>query len=333
MTQTQTQDLETLSPFFQEINRYDEPKSKTTVEDEMVGKASNRVLDKKWNIKIQVAADFFTETLAFITSMGYNTVIGLSPKMVKIYKIAPDNSHLAYVTIDKTEMSEYINNDFALPDIMQTNQPTTEQTEPPEEIIYVEFDFLDELYINNKYPVDIYFDTKDLQRMYIVNAKAIESRRINDEGNENASISTYKSNYAKVFNFIKHSNTVSTTYNHPSLSNILLILEKKKVKKDKKSSGILEIKFGISETEFLIGNENESHSSSIQMYGDDIALRPLRESSMLLELDFLVKLKKLKFGSNVTFHVNEGKPIVIETRFGAGKVRLFYIIAPRVIGE
>lgn len=334
MTET-IEKLSELSPFFEKINRFDEPKSKQSSEDEMVGKSSNRTLDKKWDVKIQMAADFFTKTFSFITSMGYDVVFGLSEKTVKIHKIDPGNVCLTYVVIDKTEMSEYVNNNFAIPNIIQDSQivQTTEQIEPPEQIVYVEFDMLDGVTINNKYPVDIYFDTKDRQRMYIVNSKVIESRRLNDIGNNSTSVMSYKSNYNKLFTFIKHINTVSTTFSHTSLSNTLSILDKKKTKKDKKSSGFLKIKFGTSETDFLIGDENEPQSSSIQMYGDDIALRPLRESNIMLQLDYLVRFKHLELSNNVTFHLNEDFPLIIETRFGAGKIRLFYVISPRVEAE
>jgi len=327
MTETQ-QPLNKLSPFFEHINKYDEPKEKQSLEDEMIGKSSNRILDKKWNVKIQIAADFFTEIFTFIKEMGFNTVFGLSEKMVKIYKLNPDNTHLTYITIDKTEMSEYINNDFP---INIDNVQDKRDTETPEQIVYVEFDFLDELYINNKYPIDIYFDTKERNTMYLVNGKTIESRRLNEVENNDASISTYQIHYEKVFRFMNDKSMVHVTLAYGALGTVLTTLEKKKTKKDKKSSGILNIKFGLSDIDFIIGNETKS--SSIQMYGDDIAIRGTGEVSLLTQLDFLVKFKKLKLGSNVTFHVNEKLPIVIETRFGAGKVRLFYMIAPRETSE
>jgi len=330
MTETK-QELNKLSPFFEQINKYDEPKDKNQSQtDEMIGKSSNRVLNEKWNIKIQFAADFFTETFSFIKEMGFNTVFGLTSRQVKIYKINhPDNTHLTYITIDKTEMSEYINTDFVLNNDMLNEDK--QETPENELLVYAEFDIIDEMAVNNKYPVDIYFDTKEKNTMYIVNGKAIESRRLNEITNDDPSISSYKTYYDKMLGFMKHENTVKTTVSHVSLSNVLSILSMKKTKKDKSSSGILKIKFGLSEIDFLTGNDIKS--SSIQMYGDDIAIRGHRETSIILMLDFLVKFKKLKLGSNVTFHINEGLPLVMETRFGAGKIRLFYLVAPRESSE
>ncbi len=328
---TETQPLEKLSPFFEQINKYDEPKEKQSIEDEMVGKSSNRILDKKWNIKIQIAADFFTETFRFMNEMGFTTVIGLSERTVRIYRLDPSNTHFTYITIDKTEMSEYINNDF--PINIDNVQDNSQNTQIPEQILYIELDMLDEIYINNKYPVDIYFDTKQMKKMYIVNGKTVESIRLNDIENSNTSVSSYKIHYDKLLKYMNHESMNHVTLAYGALGNVLTSLEKKMSKKDKKSSVFLKIKFGLSEIDFIVGNENETKSSSIQMYGDDIAIRGMQEVNILLEIDFLVKLKKLKFASNVTFHVNEEAPIIIETRFGAGKIRLLYLIMPRETGE
>ena len=343
MTETQ-KSMGQLSPFFEEINKYDAPKDKDSSQaDEMIGKASNRVLNEKWNIKIQVGADFFTEMFAFITEMGFNTVLGLTQKQVKIYKLnAADNTHLTYITIDKTEISEYINTDFVLnnlmpstilaSDINKTENVGENKDEEPETLIYVEFDMLNELSFNPKYPVDIYFDTKEKNTMYIVNAKSIESRRLNDTSTKNdTSLNTYKLHWDKLFLYMKNENMVHVTVSHVALSNVLGSLEKKKTKKDKSSSGILKIKFGLSDIDFTMSTEIKS--TSIQMYGDDIAIRGLHEANIMLQLDFLVKFKKLKLINNVVLHVYERLPFIIETKLGAGKIKVYYVVSPRIEGE
>lgn len=327
MTETPLQGLGQLSPFFEKISAFDEPKDNQKT-DEMIGKSSNRALTEKWNIKIQIGADFFTEIFNFIKEMGFNTVIGLTSKRVRLYKLSADTTHLTYITIDKTEMSEYINVDN------MTNSLTTENKDEVEieHIVYVEFDMLDELEFDSKYPVDIYFDTKEMNTMYIVNDKTIESRRLNVTSTKNdPSLNSYKMYYDKILEFIKHENMVDLTVSHVSFNKVLGRLEKKKSKKDKKSSGILKIKFGISEIDFLMSNEIKS--SSIQMYGDDIAIRAEKETNVVLQVDFLVKFKKLKLMNNVKIHVNENLPFILETKFGAGNIKLFYLISPRVETE
>ncbi len=339
MTETPPlQGLGQLSPFFEKISAFDEPKDNQKT-DEMIGRSSNRALTEKWNIKIQVGSDFFTEMFAFLREMGFNTVIGLTSKRVRLYKLSADTTHLTYITIDKTEMSEYINTD-SMTNILITENKSTEsgatgtvipETEN-ETILYVDFDMLDELSFNNKYPVDIYFDTKVLNKMYIVNEKAIESRRLNDTSTKNdPSLNSYKMYYDKIIEFIKNENMVDLTVSHTAFSNVLGRLEKKKSKKDKSSSGILKAKFGTSEIDFMMSNEIKS--SSIQMYGDDIAIRAEREANVTLQVDFLVKFKKLKLMNNVKIHVNENLPFILETKFGAGNIKLFYLVSPRVETE
>ena len=331
--------MEQLSPFFEKISKFDEPKDKDSSQaDEMIGKSSNRVLNEKWNIKIQVGADFFTEMFAFIKELGFNTVFGLTQKQVKIYKINPDNTHLAFITIYKTEMSEYINTDFVLnnlmseTDVSKDTNKTENKDEEQETLIYVEFDMLDELSFNTKYPVDIYFDTKEKNTMYIVNAKSIESRRLNDTSTKNdTSLNTYKLHWDKLLLYMKNENMVHVTVSHVALSNVLGSLEKKKTKKDKSSSGILKIKFGSSEIDFTMSTEIKS--TSIQMYGDDIAIRGLQEANVMLQLDFLVKFKKLKLINNVVLHVYERLPFIMEAKFGAGQIKLYYVVSPRTEGE
>jgi len=333
MTETPPlQGLGQLSPFFEKISAFDEPKENQKT-DEMIGKSSNRALTEKWNIKIQIGADFFTEIFAFIKELGFNTVIGFTSKRVRLYKLSADTTHLMYITIDKTEMSEYINTDSMTALLINENKNTEIPPETENEtILYVEFDMLDELSFNNKYPVDIYFDTKVLNKMYIVNEKAIESRRLNDVSTKNdPSLNTYKMYYDKILEFIKNENMVDLTVSHTAFSNVLGRLEKKKSKKDKSSSGILKVKFGTSEIDFLMSNEIKS--SSIQMYGDDIAIRAEKDTNVTLQVDFLVKFKKLKLMNNVKIHVNENLPFIIETKFGAGNIKLFYLISPRVETE
>jgi len=332
MTETKPlQGLGQLSPFFEQISKFDEPKE-SSKSDEMIGKSSNRELNEPWNIKLQIGADFFTEIFAFIKEMGFNTVIGLTSKRVRLYKLSADTTHLTYITIDKTELSEYINKDFMSNSLTSKDEVETEQ----ETIIYVEFDMLDELSFNSKYPVDIYFDTKEKNTMYIANEKAIESRRLNDTSTKNdPSLNSYKMYYDKILEFIKNEDMVDITVSHTAFStsvgSVLGRLEKKKTKKDKASSGILKVKFGLSEIDFLMSNEIKS--SSIKMYGDDIAIRAEKEAEVTLQVDFLVKFKKLKLMNNVKIHVNENLPFILETKFGAGNIKLFYLISPRIETE
>lgn len=325
--QSQSQSL-TGNMFFDKIKKFDEKPKEDSKDEEMLGKSSNRKLEQKWNIKIQTGVDFFTEIFSFIKEMGYNVILGLTSKQIKLYKIDSSNTHLSYIILDKTEIAEYINTDnFNKIVSDMTPATSTIPTEENETLIYVEFDIIDEMSLNIKYPVDIYFDTKEKNTMYIINGKTLESRRLNDITNSDPTTSTYSMFYDRIQGYIKNENTFDIHISHIAFKNVLNVLDKKKTKKDKSSSNFLNIKFGLNDIDFLIGNEIKS--SSVQMYGDDIIVRGTKNVTLTIQLDFLAKFNKLKLMNNVILHVNDILPLVLETKFGAGRIKLYYMIAPR----
>jgi len=318
--------IEKLDPFFSKIAKYDDKKE--SKEDEMIGKSSNRKLDEKWNVKIQFGVDFFNELFTFLNEMNYDTILRLSKQGIKIYVIDPSGTHLCYTMIDRTEMSEYINLEN-VENLIDNNK--IDQNIEQETVIYVEFDMLNEISLNNKYPIDMYFDTKEKNTMYIVNGKTIESTRLKSLDNQDITIGTYQSYNEKLMNWLNNPESFIMNVSNISFGNVLKTLEKKKGEKDKSTSRIVEINFKKNEIEFLI--KNEIKSSSIQMYGDDIAIQGERNVLMQLALKSLIKMAKLKLRTNVIFHINENLPFVIETKFGAGKINVYYTIAPRTDSE
>ncbi len=332
MTESDALGLGIGSIFDKITKNFDDVGKKTSKEDDMIGKFTNRKLEKPWNIKIQLGVEFFTETFKFIKEMGYDVVLDVSPKELTLMKLDPSTSHLTYIKILKTEMSEYINTDVIDISVANYGDVKEPETKSMENLIYVYFDILDEISLNPKYPIDIYFDTKKEKRMYIVNGKNIESRRLEDTSvTDNPSLNLYRTNYFdKMLSFMKHESTVDITVSHVAFKNILNTLAKKQTK-DKKTNGILDIRFGSSDITFLIGNDTQS--SDLQMYGDDIAMRGSREIQILMHIDHIVKFGKLEFTNNVILHINETLPRIFETRFGAGNIKLYYLIAPRVKEE
>ncbi len=308
-------------------HKFDDVNKKSNQEDDMIGKSANRKLEEPWNIKIQLGVDFFTETFAFIKEMGYDVIFDITPKELVLFKLDPSTTHLTYIRIAKNEMSEYINTDA-----LSSSMDEQENNNLKNNIVYVNFDIIDEISLNPKYPIDIYFDTKIEKRMYIANAKTIESRRLEDTSvTDNPSLNEYKKNYSeKITKIMKHETTTNVTVSHNALKNVLTTLAKKQ-SKDKKTNGILNIKFGLSDITFLTGNE--TRSTDIQMYGDDISQRITRPIDILMNLEHIVKFGKLKFTNNITLHVSESIPRILETRFGAGNIKLYYIVAPRLKEE
>lgn len=313
--------LEKIDPFFAKIAKYDNEQKKQSKEDEMTGRNVNRILDEKWNIKIQIGTDFLVELFTFLGEMEYNAILRLTNKEVKIYIRDPSGTHLCYVIINKTEMSEYINTDITNQDVTNT------QESEPETVIYTDFDILEETILNNKYPTDIYFDTKDKNTMYIVNGKVIESRRLKSLDNQDPTSTTYVSFYEKLMRWLKSEESFIMNVSYVSFSNVLKFIERKNTKKDKTVSKILEVNFRKNEIDFVI--ENELKSSSVQMYGDDITIPGTRDVSLQFTLGILTKMARLKFRNNAILHINENLPLIIETKFGAGKIYLYYLVALR----
>lgn len=322
---TEVGNIGSLNPFFADISKFDEPgkkKEKTIDADEMVGKTTNRTLDEKWNIKIQFGAGFFKNLFGFTKGMGYNTLFGLRKKDFSIYKVDSTKTHMAYIRISRTEVSEYINTD----DI--DTVLSTDQTDNQEEIIiYVEMDVLEEMELDDKHPIDLYFDTKEMKSMYIIHGKAKESRRLNSLSNDDPTTSSYPTSYEKLTRYIKDENAYPVHIQKEASNRILTYLSKKKSKKDEKSDNIITIKFSPTEIDFV--KETDTSTSSIQLYGDDISLKPIRNSKILLALDYILKFKALQLENPVIYHVNEGNLFILETKFGAGQIKLYYMIAPR----
>jgi len=326
---TEIGNIGSLNPFFEGINKFDDvskKKEKSVDADEIIGKTANRTLDNKWNIKIQFGAPFFKNVFTYIKEMGYDVLFALKKKEIIIFKLDSSNNYFSYIKIGRTEVSEYINTD-----ITDVNfNETSEQTDKPEEetVVFVEMDVLDEMNINEKYPIDLYFDTKETNSMYIINGKAKEARRLIDLSNNNPTVSTYPGIYNILLKHLGEESSYPVHVRKESIGNILSYLKLKKTKKDKSSTNALKIKFSPSEIDFII--ETDTSTSSIQLYGDDIQLRPTKTSTVLLELDYILKFGKLQLENNVILHINEDRPFIIESKFGAGNIKIYYFIAPRV---
>lgn len=331
MTEKETLDgIERLDPFFAEIAKYEKQDKKESREDEFTGKSANLKIEEKWNVKMQFGTLFFTELFAFLSELGTSTILRLNKRGAKIYVLDKEGTHASYTLIDRTEMSEFINIDDV--GISETPENPEKLTDTDKEtVIFAEFE-LDEMTLNEKYPVDVYFDTKEKNTMYIVNGKTIESRRLKSmDSKDDPTIGTYSGYYERLMKWLKDEESFIMNISYVSFGNILKSLEKKKSKKDKTISNYAKIEFRKNEIEFKI--ENEIKSSTFKMHGDDIATPGTRDTSFLMQLDQLTKLAKLKTKNNIILHINERLPLIVETKFGAGKIHFYYIMSPRTESE
>lgn len=305
-----TGEMDAVDPFMKKVNNSNSVNNKK--EDEVIGKGNNRRLDEKWNIKVTLGVDFFDEVFRFLRELGYNTIFRFNKEGMKIYILDASTSHAAYVLVDKTEIAEYNIKDGS----------------DKELVLYVDMDIVEDMALNNKYPVDIYFDSMDKKRMYIVNGKEIVRRRLNSLDNKDNTNSTYGIYLEKIMGWIKNENTFKVGVGYNGFKAVIASLDRKKGKQ--KETKLVDIKFGIDDIDFIVGGaEDDVKSSSIMMYGEDILVRGIRDVKFSFNLEYIVKLGKLKFNNNVSFYVNEGLPLVVESKFGTGKILVYYFIAPR----
>lgn len=322
--------------FRRKMKKFGESKT----EDQMAGKSANRKLNEKWNIKLQLKADLFEDIFRFLRSMQYKTIFRFREKNVKLFVMDESTSHMAYVVIDRTEISDYISGvvngvidekEIKEKEIKDGSIDVDSGNDNDEIVVYCETDVIEEMSINGKYPVDVYFDTLDKQRMYIVNAKNKKSRRLMSTDNQDSSSSSYKSYEDKIQSWIKDQNTFKMSVGYKGFKDVMASLDK--IKGDKKEVQVVEIKFGINEIEFNVGSGDDVKSSSDIMYGEDIAVRGKREVTNLYNLEYLVKFGRLDFDNTVNFYINEEYPLIMGSNFGHGKFEIYYVVANRADAE
>lgn len=310
-------EINKVDPFMERVNKSNEFSKKGNEANEVVGKGNNRKLNEKWNIKFTIEADFFDWIFRFLREIGYRTIFRFNKDGIKIFLLDESTSHAAYVLINKIGVAEYVVNGI---------------DEENEIVVYVDMDIVEEMLINNRYPVDIYFDTSEKSTMYIVNGKNIEKRRLNSLDNKDNTNSNYEMYLNKIVEWTKNENTFKVVVGYNGFKGVIGSLDKKKGKQ--KETKIVDIKFGKDNIDFIVGGaEDEVKSSSIMMYGEDIFVRGIRDVQKSFNLEYIVKLGKLKFDNNISFYVNENLPLVFESKFGLGKILIYYFIAPKSRNE
>lgn len=295
-------------------DRYSDRNEHEMAESEMVGKGVNRVLDESWNIKMTMDSEIFDGIIKFLQEMGYSTIFRFNNKEVKLYIIDPSNTHASLVIIDKTEMAEYV----------WKSKINTDNEIDYEEPVYVDTDVIEDMNISTKHPVDLYFDTVDKRKMYIVNEKEILSRQLNSMDNQDNTLSTYEGYIEKLNNiWLKNESSFKMIIGHNGFQTVVKSLEKKK----KSEIKFVHVKYGKNEIEFV--SRDNVRSSSIMLYGEDIIIGGTRDVEHVYKLEDYNKFGKLKFTNNINLYVNENLPLIMETKFGASRIVLYYLLAPR----
>ena len=282
-----------------------------------IGKGANRHLDKSWNIKFTVGSELFKNIIEFIETVGYDTLMIFRKKEVSMLIIDKMQTHAISIKINRIEFIDYIVKDL--------------KDDDDEKVVYIDTSIItDELSINEKYPIDVYIDTLELNRFYIVNAKEIVGRQLEALNTTDAMesiVNKNKSMQNSIINMILGENYQKVIVNQIPFANLIKSMTKK-TSKDKDSLTIATLCLRKHELDFVI--EKDIQSTSVVLSGEDILVYPIREDEVRFNLEFFNKFGKLKLTYAVILYISGGMPLVLETKLGGGKVVIHYLIAPRV---
>lgn len=294
--------------FFSSEIRETEKKLEKT---EMAIKGSNRRFEEKWDIKFTMGSETFENIINFLNEIGFDVIMRFSKKDVKIYIMDISTTHAAHVIFDRTEFAEYV---------------VQGVDENSEKVVYIDTGIVGQLMINKDYPVDFYVDTEKEKRFYVVCGKEIVSKRLNSMNDElNATIQGYKNSYPKLKSLLDMKEFQKIVVNQGALKNVLASLSKKSG--GNKACTLVDVVLKKNEIDFKISDETKY--SSILMSGEDALVYPLREDEVMLNLEYCKKFSKLKLSYQSNLYISSVLPFIFETKLGAGKVNIYFVVAPR----
>jgi hypothetical protein len=164
------------------------------------------------------------------------------------------------------------------------------------------------------YEEPVYVDTDVIEDM----------RQLNSMDNQDNTLSTYEGYIEKLNNiWLKNESSFKMIIGHNGFQTVVKSLEKKK----KSEIKFVHVKYGKNEIEFV--SRDNVRSSSIMLYGEDIIIGGTRDVEHVYKLEDYNKFGKLKFTNNINLYVNENLPLIMETKFGASRIVLYYLLAPR----
>ncbi len=301
-------------------SKQEKEKSKSSIPSsntEFISKSSNRRLNEPYNIKFTISSDLFKNLVEFIGTVGYDVLFIFKKKEVLMLSIDAAQTHSITVKFEKIEFSDYIIKEL--------------ENDDDEKVVYIDISvIIDELSINEKFPIDFYVDTLEMNRFYVVNGKEIVEKQL-ESLNTSDSIESTVSKYKSMYNSIKKLTSVidyqKVVVNQVPFMNVIKSLSKKTEKGEGKTT-YATLYSNKHELDFRI--EKDVKKSSIMLSGEDIMVYPLREDKVVFSLAFLNKIGKLKLTFVASMYICTDKPIIIETRLGIGKCIVHFLIAPRI---
>lgn len=285
---------------------------------EFVGKSSNRKLDPsiKYNIHFTLDSGTFLNMINFLSDIEYNVAFCFKKKEVYMVSIESGNSHGGFVKINNIDFTDYsanIGNEVEEKWILIDTTPIT-----------------DRMMINEEKPVDMYVDTVEKNRFYIVNGKEYIARQLNTTASSDGPESLVKKHKGfenTLTRLMSNEEYQKVIVNSVPLTNVMKSLLKK-TDKSKDVTTLCTLNLTKYKIDWKIVNEVEENG--IALSGDDIVVCPLHDDVFKFSLKFFNKFGKMKTTNTVEMFVKGDYPIVLNTKIGNGSIKVWFLLAPRI---
>lgn len=287
-------------------------KRKESPKTEINTKGINRKHTEQWDIKLSIGSKTFQNIVNFLSETGYDVVLKFRKNEMIMYIIDLSSTHVSFISIAKTEFAEY---------------EVVGLTNDNEKVCFVDISIVEDLMVNEDYPIDVYIDTLDTMMYHIVNGKEVVSRRIlSMDDNLSLVLQSYKSSDEKVQLLIGSSEYQKVVVVHNALKTVLNSIAKKGGKD--KDVMLVNMNIGPREIDFRI--QGELKRASVLLSGEDILVYPMKSEVLEMKIEYFKKFSKLELSYPVNLYCNREMPLIFETKLGGGGIRLYFIVAPRV---
>lgn len=284
-------------------------------------KRINRRFNDEFDIKFSIGSETFENIIGFLGEIGHDIIFRFKKKELILYIIDVSTTHVAYVSIPNTELTEYIVKDKNIGN-KASDEENSENSD--EAVVYVDCSIIKKLAINKEYPIDIYIDRFNKKRFYVVNGKERVSKLLQSmDDNLSNTLQTYKGSTDKINALLGESSYQKIVVVHTGLKWIFNSL----AKKESDDVKLVNIFLRKHEIDFRI--EEDTQDASILLTGEDVLVYPITEDEFGYNIEYFSKFNKLKLGHPVSIYCNSNMPLMFETKLGGGNIKLYFVIAPR----
>lgn len=284
-----------------------EPKSSS-----ITTKRINRRFNDEFDIKISIGAETFENIIEFLGEIGNDIIFRFKSKELILYILDVSTTHVAYVSISNTELTEYIIKD------------STSGENSDEVVVYVDCSIIKKLTVNKEYPIDIYIDRINKKRFYIVNGKERVSKLLQSmDDNLSNTLQSYKGSTDKITALLGESSYQKVVVVQNGLKWVLNSLSKKA------SDEVKLVKMVLKKHEIDFRIEEDVQDASVLLSGEDVLVYPMTDDELECSIEYFSKFNKLKLTHPISLYCNSNMPLMFETKLGGGNIKLYFVIAPR----